>query len=121
MNHVQGIGYEQEPSSPPPPIVVHPSPSPQPPDTGITNASSRGHTPDPSNHQQSTVAPNNGGEIVQSSRSRVGFADSPEIVNVVEVVEHTDDMPIEPSTSWGEQQTLFTVVNPWRACAGGLL
>ena len=42
-----------------------------------------------------------GGGLGQSSRSRVGFVDSPEVVNVVDYFAG-DDTPVEPASSWGE-------------------
>lgn len=107
LSHVRGVGYEEEEeeeeeTAPP---VIRPSPSPPPSEAEIavlTNNISRGHTPVPSMSASAATAGNggsDGGVIVESSRSRVGFVDSPEIVNIAVVEEHP---PVEPSTSWGE-------------------
>ena len=65
----------------------------------MSSSRSNTHTPEPSaNHNQ--PEPTGSGEIVQSSssRGRVGFVESPEILNV----ETEDYVPQEPTTSWGE-------------------
>ena len=67
------------------PTRSDPHTTPPPPDQTTANASSSSR----------------GGDLGQSSRSRVGFVDSPEVVNVVGY-STDDDVPFEPTTSWGE-------------------
>ena len=99
LNHVQGIGY----TSPSPPPVGEP--------TAASNSVS--HLPDhPSHDQQTTSGGGTGSEVAQSSRSHVGFADSPEVVDIVEYTEQAEnDMPPEPSTSWGEAHNMCMVLS----------
>ena len=105
------MGYQEStppPPVPPPPVPPHSSStsahSSPPPATGMSNNVSRDNTPDSSAHQQASSAVGGGGRIVESSRSRVGFVDSPEIVNVSPIEENVDVMPVEvePSSTWGE-------------------
>ena len=92
LNYVPGVGYREDPVSPTR-SSSHTPTLPPPPDH--TQRQSSGPTT-----TNASTSGGGGGGIVQSSRS-VGFVDSPEVVNVVGYTTD-DEVPIEPTTSWGE-------------------
>ena len=89
LNYVPGVGYREDAVSP----TSSSSHIPLPPPPYHTQQQSSG----PTTNARTTGG---GGGIVQSSRS-VGFVDSPEVVTVVGYTTD-DEVPIEPTTSWGE-------------------
>jgi hypothetical protein len=92
LNYVPGVGYREDPVSPTR-SSSHTPTLPPPPDH--TQQQSSGPTT-----TNASTSGGGGGGIVQSSRS-VGFVDSPEVVNVVGYTTD-DEVPIEPTTSWGQ-------------------
>ena len=89
LNYVPEVGYMEEAVAPSRPNTHTPVPPPQQQTEPSANSSSNGG------------GVGGGREPGQPSRSRVGFVDSPEVVNMVGYSDG-NGVPVEPTISWGE-------------------